>query len=89
MNMRLKYKLILVFMFIISLLFYSIINVFIAFDIDRIDKIDKKEGKVKEQFIEESIDYYTLPYVVSKNYSVFINFDSSFSHQRLVRPPPC
>jgi len=93
MNIMSRNKRILVYMIILSLLSYWIVNVFTTYDIEQINKIetkiDKKKGKAKELFIEDNIDYYTSPYVVRKNYSVFIIFDSSYLYQQLARPPPC
>ena len=82
----------LIFTLTLSLFFYCIIDELSANIIERFDKIetkiDKKEEKAKELFVKDNIDYHVLPYVVNENDFTLISLNSSFSCQRLARPPP-
>ena len=91
MNIMSRCKVILVYMIVISLSFYCIVNDLTAYDIELIDKIEtkieKKERKDKELFFEDSIDYVPL-YVICNINSKFSNLKTSYFYQKLARPPP-
>ena len=93
-------KVILIYMVIFSLLFcrdvacyilivsYCIVNDFTAYDIEFIDKIEKKESKDKKLFFEDRVEYVPLC-VICKINTKFIRLKTSYLYQKLARPPPC